>query len=161
MSFVHLHVHSEYSLLDGACRIDAMARRARELGQRALAITDHGVMYGVVNFYRACREAGIKPIIGCEVYVAPRDRTDKEYGLDNNYSHLILLCKNETGYHNLCKLVSEGFVNGFYIRPRIDWALLHEHAEGLVCLSACLAGDIPQKIVSGQYEAAKARAPVT
>ena len=158
MSFVHLHVHSEYSLLDGACRIGQMAKRASELGQQALAITDHGVMYGVVDFYRACREAGIKPIIGCEVYVAPRNRTDKEYGLDNNYSHLILLCRNETGYHNLCKLVSEGFVNGFYIRPRIDWDLLHEHAEGLICLSACLAGDIPQKIVNGQYEAAKAKA---
>ena len=158
MSFVHLHVHSEYSLLDGACRIGEMARRAREMGQEALAITDHGVMYGVVDFYRACRAAGVKPIIGCEVYVAPRGRTDKEYGLDNNYSHLILLCKNETGYHNLCKLVSEGFVNGFYIRPRIDWELLHQHAEGLICLSACLAGDIPQKIVNGQYEAAKAKA---
>ncbi len=158
MSFVHLHVHSEYSLLDGACRIGEMAKRAREMGQQALAITDHGVMYGVVDFYRACREAGIKPVIGCEVYVAPRDRTDKEYGVDNNYSHLILLCKNETGYHNLCALVSEGFVNGFYIRPRIDWPLLREHAEGLVCLSACLAGDIPQKLVRGDYAAAKARA---
>ncbi len=158
MSFVHLHVHSEYSLLDGACRINEMAVRAKEMGQDALAITDHGVMYGVVDFYRACRSAGVKPIIGCEVYVAPRERTSKEYGLDNNYSHLILLCKNETGYHNLCKLVSEGFVNGFYIRPRIDWDLLHEHAQGLICLSACLAGDIPQKIVNGQYQAAKARA---
>ena len=158
MSFVHLHVHSEYSLLDGACRIRDLAVRAKELGQSALAVTDHGVMYGVVDFYRACQDAGIKPIIGCEVYVAPRSRTDKEYGLDSNYTHLILLCKNETGYHNLCKLVSAGFVDGFYIRPRIDWPLLHEHAEGLICLSACLAGDIPQKIVSGQYEAAKARA---
>ena len=158
MSFVHLHVHSEYSLLDGACRIGEMARRAKEMGQDALAITDHGVMYGVVDFYRACQAADVKPIIGCEVYVAPRSRTDKEYGLDNNYSHLILLCKNETGYHNLCALVSEGFVNGFYIRPRIDWPLLHEHAEGLVCLSGCLAGDIQQKLVQGQYEAAKARA---
>ncbi len=158
MSFVHLHVHSEYSLLDGACRIGALAQRAKELGQTALAITDHGVMYGVVDFYRACKDAGIKPVIGCEVYVAPRGRTDKEYGLDNNYSHLILLCKSEMGYHNLCKLVSEGFVNGFFYRPRIDWPLLHQHAEGLICLSACLAGDIPQKIVGGQYEAAKARA---
>lgn len=158
MAFVHLHVHSEYSLLDGACRIQEMAKRAREMGQDALAITDHGVMYGVVDFYRACREAGVKPIIGCEVYVAPRDRTDREYGLDNNYSHLILLCRNETGYHNLCRLVSEGFVSGFYIRPRIDWPLLHAHAEGLICLSACLAGDIPQKLVRGEYEAAKARA---
>ncbi len=158
MSFVHLHVHSEYSLLDGACRISQLAKRAKEMGQDALAITDHGVMYGVVDFYRACRQADVKPIIGCEVYVAPRGRTDKEYGLDNNYSHLILLCKNETGYHNLCALVSEGFVSGFYIRPRIDWELLHQHAEGLICLSGCLAGDIQQKLVQGQYEAAKARA---
>ena len=158
MSFVHLHVHSEYSLLDGACRISEMAKRAAELGQTALAVTDHGVMYGVVDFYKACREAGIKPIIGCEVYVAPRGLTDREYGIDNNYSHLILLCKNETGYHNLCKLVSRAFVDGFYIKPRIDWPLLHEHAEGLICLSACLAGDIPQKLIHGSYEAARDRA---
>ncbi len=158
MSFVHLHVHSEYSLLDGACRVGEMAQYAKELGQEALAVTDHGVMYGVVAFYKACRDAGIKPIIGCEVYVAPRGYTDKEAGLDNRYSHLILLCRNETGYHNLCRMVSEAFVNGFYIRPRIDWDMLHAHAQGLICLSACLAGDIPQKIVGGQYEAAKARA---
>ncbi len=158
MSFVHLHVHSEYSLLDGACRISEMAGQARALGQTALAITDHGVMYGAVAFYKACRAEGIKPIIGCEVYVAPRSLTDREYGIDNNYSHLILLCKNETGYHNLCKLVSKAFVDGFYVKPRIDWPLLHEHAEGLICLSGCLAGDIPQKIVRGDYEQAKARA---
>ena len=158
MSFVHLHVHSEYSLLDGACRIDEMAKYAKQMGQDALAITDHGVMYGAVAFYQACRAAGVKPIIGCEVYVAPRGLTDKESGLDNNYTHLILLCKNETGYHNLCELVSRAFVDGFYIRPRIDWELLHKHAEGLICLSACLAGDIPQKIIHGDYEAAKARA---
>ena len=158
MSFVHLHVHSEYSLLDGACRISEMAERARELGQNALAVTDHGVMYGAVAFYKACVEAGVKPIIGCEVYVAPRSLTDREYGVDNNYSHLILLCKNETGYHNLCRLVSRAFTDGFYVKPRIDWALLHEHAEGLICLSACLAGDIPQKLVHGDYEGAKARA---
>ena len=158
MSFVHLHVHSEYSLLDGACRISEMAARAKELGQEALAITDHGVMYGAVAFYKACRAAGIKPIIGCEVYVAPRSLYDREYGVDNNYSHLILLCKNETGYHNLCRLVAKSFIDGFYVKPRIDWALLHEHAEGLICLSACLAGDIPQKLIHGQYEAAKARA---
>ena len=158
MAFVHLHVHSEYSLLDGACRIRELPRRARELGQTAVAITDHGVMYGAVAFYKACREAGVKPIIGCEVYVAPRSLTDREYGVDNRYSHLILLCKNETGYHNLCRLVSKAFIDGFYVKPRIDWPLLHEHAEGLVCLSACLAGDIPQKLVQGDYEAAKARA---
>ena len=158
MAFVHLHVHSEYSLLDGACRISEMAKRARELGQDALAITDHGVMYGSVAFYKACRAAGVKPIIGCEVYVAPRSLYDREYGVDNNYSHLILLCRNETGYHNLCRLVSKSFTDGFYVKPRIDWSLLHEHAEGLVCLSACLAGDIPQKLVHGQYEQAKERA---
>ena len=158
MSFVHLHNHSEYSLLDGACRIDALPVRAKELGQDALAITDHGVMYGAVAFYKACRQAGVKPIIGCEVYVAPRGRTDKEHGLDSDYTHLILLCKNETGYKNLCYLVSMGFIEGFYIKPRIDWPLLYAHAEGLVCLSGCLAGDIPRKIVAGDYAAAKARA---
>ena len=158
MAFVHLHNHSEYSLLDGACRIDALPKRAAELGQSALAITDHGVMFGAVAFYKACRAANVKPIIGCEVYVAPRARTDKDHGLDSEYTHLILLCKNETGYKNLCYLVSMGFVEGFYIKPRIDWPLLYAHAEGLVCLSGCLAGDIPRKIVAGEYEAAKARA---
>ena len=158
MPFVHLHVHSEYSLLDGACRISEMAKYAKTLGQEALAITDHGVMYGAVAFYKACRAAGVKPIIGCEVYVAPRSLTDREYGLDNEYTHLILLCRNETGYHNLCKLVSKAFTDGFYVKPRIDWPLLHQYAQGLICLSACLAGDIPQKIVRGDYEAAKARA---
>ncbi len=158
MSFVHLHVHSEYSLLDGACRIGEMAKRAKEMGQTALAVTDHGVMYGAVAFYKACVEAGIKPIIGCEVYVAPRDRTDRDPVEDRRYTHLILLCKNETGYHNLCELVSRGFTEGFYIKPRIDWALLHRYAEGLICLSACIAGDIPQKLINGDYAAAKARA---
>ena len=158
MAFVHLHNHSEYSLLDGACRIDALPARARELGQTALAITDHGVMYGAVAFYKACKAAQIKPIIGCEVYVAPRKRTDKEHGLDSEYTHLILLCKNETGYKNLCYLVSMGFIEGFYIKPRIDWELLYAHAEGLVCLSGCLAGDIPRKIVAGDYAAAKTKA---
>ena len=158
MAFVHLHVHSEYSLLDGACRIGEMAKRAKELGQTALAVTDHGVMYGAVAFFKACTEAGIKPVIGCEVYVAPRGMSDREYGVDSRYSHLILLCRNVTGYHNLCELVSRAFTDGFYIKPRIDWPLLHEHAEGLICLSACLAGDIPQKLVQGDYEAAKERA---
>ena len=158
MSFVHLHVHSEYSLLDGACRIDDMAQCAKELGQNALAITDHGVMYGAVNFYKAAQKAGVKPIIGCEVYVAPHGRTDKQYGVDSNYSHLILLCKNETGYHNLCYLVSFAFTEGFYVKPRIDWQLLHEHAEGLICLSGCVAGEIQQKIIHDDYAGAKARA---
>ncbi len=158
MSFVHLHVHTEYSLLDGACRIDKIAQRTKELGQTALAVTDHGVMYGAVAFYKACKEAGIKPIIGCEVYVAPRAMTDKTHGTDNDYSHLILLCRNEQGYRNLCRLVSAGFTEGFYMKPRIDWALLHKHAEGLICLSGCLAGEIPQRLIRGDYDGAKARA---
>ncbi len=158
MSFVHLHVHTEYSLLDGACRIDKIAEKAKAMGQSALAITDHGVMYGAVAFYKACKSAGIKPIIGCEVYVAPRRMADKEHGRDNAYSHLILLCKNETGYKNLCYLVSMAFTEGFYIKPRIDWQILREHAEGLVCLSGCLAGEIPQKIIGGDYDGAKAKA---
>lgn len=158
MSFVHLHVHTEYSLLDGACRIDRLVSRAKELGQTALAITDHGVMYGAVAFYKACCAAGIKPIIGCEVYVAPRTRFDKEHGLDQEYTHLILLCRNETGYKNLCYLVSAGFTEGFYTKPRIDWQLLHEHAEGLICLSGCIAGAIPRMINSGNYEGAKKKA---
>ena len=158
MSFVHLHVHSEYSLLDGACRLEELVERARELGQTALAVTDHGVMYGAVAFYKAARAAGVKPVIGCEVYVAPRGMTDREHGVDSEYSHLILLCKNETGYRNLCYLVSAGFTEGFYSKPRIDWALLREHAEGLVCLSGCLAGYIPQRIVRGEYDAARDKA---
>ncbi|MCR5090864.1 MAG: DNA polymerase III subunit alpha [Oscillospiraceae bacterium] len=158
MSFVHLHVHTEYSLLDGFCRIDKIAQKARSLGQHAIAVTDHGVMYGAVAFYRACIREGIRPIIGCEVYVAPRSRTEKEHGIDNNYSHLILLCRNETGYRNLCALVSAAFTEGFYIKPRIDWALLHRHAEGLICLSGCLAGEIPQAILNGQLDKARDRA---
>ena len=158
MAFVHLHVHSEFSLLDGACRTDRLAERVKELGQSAVALTDHGVMYGAVAFYKACRAAGVKPIIGCEVYVAPRSRLDREHGRDNEYSHLILLCKNETGYRNLCYLVSCAFTEGFYVKPRIDWPLLHEHAEGLVCLSGCLAGAIPQMLIRGDYAGAKAKA---
>ena len=158
MAFVHLHVHTEYSLLDGACRTDRLAQRAKELGQSAIAITDHGVMYGAVAFYKACKKAGIKPLIGCEVYVAPRNMTDRQHGIDNDYTHLILLCKNEVGYKNLCYLVSAAFTEGFYIRPRIDWALLHKHAEGLICLSGCVAGEIPQRILRDDYKGAKARA---
>ena len=158
MSFVHLHVHTEYSLLDGACRIDKVAERAKELNMPALAVTDHGVMYGAVAFYKACRKAGIKPIIGCEVYVAPRSLRDKEHLLDRDYSHLILLCRNEEGYHNLCRLVSTSFIDGFYVKPRIDWALLHQHAEGLLCLSGCVRGYIAQCIVRGDYDEAKRKA---
>ena len=124
MAFVHLHVHSEYSLLDGACRIEGLVRRARELGQEAIAITDHGVMYGVVDFYKAARREGIRPILGCEVYVAERTRFDKVHGVDSEHSHLVLLCENETGYHNLLKLVSAAWTEGFYSRPRVDHALL-------------------------------------
>jgi len=158
MSFVHLHVHSEFSLLDGACRVDALPEQAKSLGQNAIAITDHGVMYGAVAFYKACQKCGVKPIIGCEVYVAPRKRTDKVHGEDSEYTHLVLLCKNEVGYKNLCYLVSAGFTEGFYLKPRIDWDLLHAHAEGLVCLSGCLAGYISRSIVNDDYAAAKAKA---
>ena len=132
--FVHLHLHTEYSLLDGACRIGPLVERAKELGQTALAITDHGVMYGAVAFYKAAVAAGIRPIIGCEVYVAPRGMTDRVHGVDDAYTHLILLCRDETGYHNLCYLVSAAFERGFYGKPRIDWPLLHKHADGLICL---------------------------
>ena len=158
MSFVHLHVHTEFSLLDGACRIDGLAKKAGELGQDAIAVTDHGVMYGAVAFYKSCKAAGIKPIIGCEVYVAPRRMQDKDHGPDNDYSHLILLCKDARGYKNLCYLESMAFTEGFYIKPRIDWQLLSEHAEGLICLSGCVAGEIPQKLIRGDYEGAKQRA---
>ena len=158
MSFVHLHLHTEFSLLDGACRIDRLAQHLKDIGQEAVAITDHGVMYGAVAFYKACKAAGIKPIIGCEVYVAPRSMEEKGRSDEYDYSHLVLLCKNETGYKNLCYLVSAAFTEGFYMKPRIDWPLLHKHAEGLVCLSGCLAGEIPQRIVHGDYAGAKARA---
>ena len=158
MSFTHLHVHSEYSLLDGACRIPELVSRAKELGQTAMAITDHGVMYGAVTFFKEAEKQGIKPIIGCEVYVAPRDRHDRVHGIDNEYTHLILLCKNEVGYHNLCYIVSDAFTEGFYVKPRTDWKIIEQHSEGLICLSGCLAGDIPQKLIHGDYEGAKERA---
>ena len=158
MSFVHLHNHTEYSLLDGACRIPKLVQRVKELGQTAVAITDHGTMYGVIDFYRACKAEGVKPVIGCEVYVAPRTRFDRVHELDSQARHLILLCKNETGYHNLCHIVSMAFTDGFYVKPRTDWATIEAHAEGLVCLSGCLQGDIPQKIIHGQYDAAKEKA---
>uniref|UniRef100_UPI00349E7007 PHP domain-containing protein n=1 Tax=uncultured Ruthenibacterium sp. TaxID=1905347 RepID=UPI00349E7007 len=152
--FTHLHLHTEYSLLDGACRIDRLMDRIKELGQNAVAITDHGAMYGCVDFYKAAKKAGIKPIIGCEVYVASRTRFDKVNRIDGSY-HLVLLCKNETGYKNLIKMVSSGFIEGFYNKPRIDHELLELHHEGLICLSACLAGEIPQALLSGDYERAK------
>ena len=154
MSFVHLHVHTEYSLLDGACRIDGIMDRVKELGQTAIAITDHGVMYGCIDFYSAMKDAGIKPIIGCEVYVC-RDRLDKS-AANREYSHLILLCENNTGYQNLMKLVSEGFLTGYYYRPRIDYNLIRQHSEGLICLSACLSGDLPKLLLQGRYDDAEA-----
>jgi len=158
MSFVHLHVHTEYSLLDGACRIGGMMDRVKELGQTAIAITDHGVMYGCIDFYKAAKAAGIKPIIGCEVYVARRRMEDRVHGIDNDPYHLVLLCKNRQGYENLCYLVSEAFVNGFYSKPRVDLELLKQHHEGLIALSACLAGAIPQYLMEEDYESAKAYA---
>ncbi|MBR7082266.1 MAG: DNA polymerase III subunit alpha, partial [Oscillospiraceae bacterium] len=158
MSFVHLHVHSEYSLLDGACRIKGLVARAKELGQSAVAVTDHGAMYGAVNFYKEAKAQGIKPIIGCEVYVAPRSRFDREHGVDSSGNHLILLCKNTTGYKNLCKLVSASFTEGFYVKPRVDMELLRQYSDGLIALSACLAGEIPRLLLDGNYSAAKNKA---
>ena len=155
MSFVHLHVHTEYSLLDGACRISGMMDRVKELGQSAVAITDHGVMYGCIDFYKAAKAAGVKPIIGCEVYVARRGMEDRVHGIDNKPYHLVLLCRNNTGYQNLCLLVSNAFLNGFYGKPRVDLELLEKHHEGLIALSACLAGAIPQHLMREDYEAAK------
>lgn len=152
--FVHLHVHTEYSLLDGACRIDRLMERVKECGQTAVACTDHGVMYGCVQFYKAAKKAGVKPIIGCEVYVANRTRFDKVNKIDGN-NHLLLLCKNERGYKNLIKMVSAAFVEGFYSKPRVDKQLLEQYHEGLICLSACLAGEIPQAILAGDYNRAK------
>ena len=153
--FVHLHIHSEFSLLDGANRIKDLPVRAKELGMNAMAITDHGVMYGVIDFYKACKKEGIKPIIGCEVYVAMRSRFDKEPGVDNRYYHLILLAKNNQGYKNLSKLVSIGFTEGYYYKPRIDLEVLEKYHEGLICLSACLAGSVNQALLNGQNEKAE------
>ena len=155
MSFVHLHLHTEYSLLDGACRIDGLMDRVKELGQTAVAITDHGVMYGCIDFYKAAKAAGVKPIIGCEVYVARRGMKDRVHGLDNDPYHLVLLCRDRTGYENLCKLVSEAFIQGFYGKPRVDIALLRQYHEGLIALSACLAGAIPQYLMENHYDEAK------
>jgi len=154
-AFVHLHNHSEYSLLDGACRVKGLVSRAAELEMPAVAITDHGVLYGVIDFYREAKKQGIKPIIGCEVYVAPRSRLDKEARLDDSQYHLLLLCKNEIGYKNLVELVSRAFIEGFYYKPRVDRELLQHYHEGLIALSACIAGEIPQLIVNGQYEQAR------
>ncbi len=158
MSFVHLHNHTEYSLLDGACRIPRLVKRVKELGQNAVAITDHGSMYGVIDFYKACKAEGIKPIIGCEVYVAPRTRFDRVHELDSKARHLILLCKNEEGYRNLSHMVSQSYTEGFYIKPRIDLDLLYQRAGGLICLSACLAGELPRRLKNGDYDGAREHA---
>lgn len=153
-NFVHLHVHTEYSLLDGACRIKPLVERVKELGQTACAITDHGVMYGCIDFYKECLAQGIKPIIGCEVYVAPRSRLDKNQKAGSSPHHLILLCKNNQGYKNLTKIVSDAFVNGFYNKPRCDMETLQKYHEGLICLSACLSGEIPRLLMVGDYDGA-------
>ncbi len=155
MAFTHLHVHTEYSLLDGSSKIAEITERAKELGMDSLAITDHGVMYGVIDFYRAARNAGIKPIIGCEVYVAPGSRFDKETGVsEDRYYHLILLAENNTGYSNLMKIVSKGFVDGFYYKPRVDYEVLEQYSEGIICLSACLAGEVQKLLARNLYEEA-------
>ena len=155
MAFAHLHVHTEYSLLDGACRIERLLDAAQQLGQDAVAITDHGCMYGVVDFYKAAKKRGIHPVIGCEVYVARRTRFDKIHELDKGNRHLVLLCENDTGYRNLIALVSKAWVEGFYTKPRVDLDLLRQHHEGLIALSACLAGEIPQALLRGDFPGAK------
>lgn len=154
-NFVHLHVHTEYSLLDGACRIERLARHLTSIGQDSIAITDHGVMYGAIDFYKECKAKGIHPVIGCEVYVAPRTRFDKVHRVDTSPYHLVLLCENQEGYQNLIKLVSAGFIEGFYSKPRVDKELLRKHHQGLIALSACLAGEIPRRLQARDYEAAK------
>ena len=158
MGFTHLHLHSEYSLLDGACKINEVIERAVEIGQSSLAITDHGVMYGAIDFYKKAKSKGIRPIIGCEVYVASRRLDQKEKGLDTERYHLVLLCKNETGYKNLIKMVAESWTKGFYVKPRIDKSLLEKYHEGLIALSACLAGEIPRAILANDIDGAVEKA---
>ena len=156
MPFTHLHVHTEYSLLDGSSKIKEITKRAAELGMDSLAITDHGVMYGVIDFYRAAKDAGIKPILGCEVYVAPGSRFDKEAGTgDDKYNHLVLLAENNKGYQNLMKIVSRGFTEGFYYKPRVDKEVLRQFGEGIIASSACLAGEVQRYLTRGMYEEAK------
>ena len=156
MSFTHLHVHTEFSLLDGSCKIKEIVSRAKELGMDSLAITDHGVMYGVIDFYKAAKDVGIRPIIGCEVYVAPGSRFEKEAGAnENKYYHLVLLAENNTGYSNLMKIVSKGFVDGFYYKPRVDYEILEQYSEGIIALSACLAGEVQRYLAKGFYEEGK------
>lgn len=155
MAFTHLHVHTEYSLLDGSCKIKELAARAKELGMDSLAITDHGAMYGVIDFYRAAKEVGIKPVIGCEVYVSPGSRFDRETASgEDRYYHLVLLAENDQGYHNLMKIVSKGYVEGFYYKPRVDYEVLETFHEGVIALSACLAGEVQRYLGRGMYEEA-------
>lgn len=156
--FVHLHLHSEYSLLDGACRIGSIVQRAKELDQKAVAVTDHGVMYATIDFYKLAKEEGVKPVIGCEVYTAARTRHDRMYHLDSQHGHLILLCKDTEGYHNLIKLVSTAWIDGFYGKPRVDWDLLSQYNKGLIALSACLSGEIPRLLLADDYDGAKKKA---
>ena len=158
MAFTHLHVHTEYSLLDGASRIGDLVSRAKELGMESLAITDHGVMFGVIDFYRECKKQGIHPVIGCEVYTAARTRFDKDVEKDKHMGHLILLAENDQGYRNLMKIVSEAFRNGFYYKPRVDKDLLRQYSEGLIALSACLAGEVQSRLMNGNYEGARREA---
>ena len=156
MSFVHLHTHTEYSLLDGSNKIKEYAARVKELGMEAAAITDHGAMFGVIDFYRAARAEGIKPILGCEVYVAPNSRFDKELtGGEDRYYHLVLLAETNEGYANLVKIVSKGYVEGFYYRPRVDMEVLEQYHKGIIALSACLAGEVQRYIVKGLYDEAR------
>ncbi|WP_334110136.1 PHP domain-containing protein, partial [Thermodesulfitimonas autotrophica] len=155
MSFVHLHVHTEYSLLDGAARIRDVVKRAKELGMPALAITDHGAMYGVVEFYKACLKEEIKPVLGCEVYVAPRSMADRTPKVDDNLYHLVLLAENETGYRNLMEIVSLAFTEGFYYKPRVDKYLLSRKSRGLIALSGCTAGEVAAHLLDGSLALAR------
>ncbi|MBR5926718.1 MAG: PHP domain-containing protein, partial [Firmicutes bacterium] len=158
MAFTHLHVHTEYSLLDGACRIDKLLDRVKELGMDSCAITDHGVMFGAVQFYEQAKKRGIKPIIGCEVYTAKRTRFDRDVAIDKKSGHLILLAGNNEGYHNLIKIVSGAFKDGYYYKPRVDHELLAKYNKGIICLSACIAGKVQSCILRGQYDEAKEEA---
>ena len=160
MAFTHLHVHTEYSLLDGSNKIKECVARVKELGMNSVAITDHGCMFGVIDFYRAARAQGIKPILGCEVYVAPGSRFDKEAvgSGDDRYYHLVLLAENDEGYHNLMKIVSRGYTEGYYYKPRVDLELLREFHEGIIALSACLAGEVQKNITRGMYSEGRAAA---
>ncbi|NCB03498.1 MAG: PHP domain-containing protein, partial [Spirochaetia bacterium] len=155
MSFTHLHVHTEYSLLDGSAGIKKLISRTKELGMESLAITDHGVLFGVIDFYKEAKKQGIKPIIGCELYTAARTLKDKDVDKDKHQGHLILLAKNNKGYKNLMKIVSTGFLEGFYYKPRIDKGVLRKYSEGIIALSACLAGDVQRKLLNDDYQGAK------